>query len=133
MRKKDDKRNGRRISLDPPARGTLSHFPVRIVDLSTSGARIQHDSPLVFQRDRRFVLEFAYEGEEIRLDCCLARTRLEAGTSRRKVYTTGVRFVESDGVGLERLWGLMGWLAMDVLSHESVEDGTEFTIVAVTR
>lgn len=132
MRQSDEKRHARRIKLDPPCEGTLSHQPVTIVDLSTSGARLQHPAPLVFQPGKKFVLEFRCEGEALRLECTLTRTRLEPGRNRKPVYVTGIRFVETDAPTLERLWGLIGWLAMDVLAHEAVQaPASDFEIVGI--
>jgi hypothetical protein len=129
MRQSDEKRHARRIKLDPPCEGTLSHFPVTVVDLSTSGARLQHGAPILFQKGKKFLLEFRCEGEMLKLECCFTRTRLEPGRNRKPVYVTGVRFAETDAAGLEKLWGLMGWLAMDMLAHESLQPAGEFEIV----
>ena len=131
MATKEDKRNARRIRLVPPAAGDLSHFPVSVVDLSTSGARIQHDGPLTFQPGKRFVLSFTCDGERFRLSCTVARSRLDIQNSaHRKVYTSGVRFVDVDEDTSERLWGLIGLLAIDVLAHEAAAaDEYEFTIL----
>ncbi|HEX6177448.1 MAG TPA: PilZ domain-containing protein [Thermoanaerobaculia bacterium] len=130
MAPKADRRHARRIRLEPPVAGDLSHFPVSVVDLSTSGARIQHDAPLTFQPGKRFVLEFRCDGEKFRVNCTVARSRLDIQSSaHRKVYTSGVRFVEVDESTSERLWGLLGLLAIDVLAHEADRPDYEFTIV----
>ena len=119
MAPKTDRRHARRLRIEPPIAGDLSHVPVSVVDLSTSGARIQHDAALVFQPGKRFVLEFRCDGEKFRINCNVARSRLDINNSaHRKVYTSGVRFVEMDEETAERLWGLIGFLAIDVLSHE---------------
>ena len=128
---KDDRRHARRICLEPPVAGDLSHTPVSVVDLSTSGARIQHDAPLVFQPGKRFMLHFRCDGEQFHLRCTVARSRLDIHSSAaRKVYTSGVRFVEMDEETEERLWGLIGLLAIDVLAHqaEAIEEH-EFSII----
>ena len=131
-RKEDEKRNARRIRLDPPVAGSLSHFPVSVVDLSTSGARIQHDAPMTFHPGKRFVLEFACEGETFHLTCTVARSRMEMNRSaHRTIYTSGVHFVELDETTIDRLWGLIGLLAVDVLAHETsiAEAAYEFEIL----
>ncbi|HEU4520932.1 MAG TPA: PilZ domain-containing protein [Thermoanaerobaculia bacterium] len=128
---KEEKRNARRIRLAPPAAGDLSHVPVSVVDLSTSGARIQHDAPLVFQPGKRFLLAFTCDGERFRIHCTVARSRLDIQSSaHRKVYTSGVRFMDVDDDTTERLWGLIGLLAIDVLAHEAAaSEEYEFTIL----
>lgn len=130
MATKADRRHARRIRLEPPLAGDLSHFPVSVVDLSTSGARIQHDAPLTFQPGKRFALEFRCDGEKFRMTCTVARSRLDIQSSaHRKVYTSGVRFVELDEATNERLWGLLGFLAIDVLAHQTDRVEHEFAIV----
>lgn len=133
MGQKDDRRTSRRIRLEPPVAGDLSHFPVSVVDLSTTGARIQHEAALMFQPGKRFVLEFRCDGEKFRVHCTVARSRLDIHNSaHRKVYTSGVRFVDLDEVTSERLWGLMGLLAIDVLSHQA-DHGEQYQFAILTH
>lgn len=125
-----EKRNARRIRLQPAAAGSLSHFPVSIVDLSSSGARIQHDAPLTFCPGKRFILEFMCEGEHFRLPCTVARSRMEMNPSHRTIYTTGVRFAELEESMIDTLWGIMGFLAVDVLEHEPItSDASDFELI----
>lgn len=132
MGQKNEKRNARRICIDPPVAGDLSHFPVSVIDLSTSGARIQHDTALTFQPGKRFVLSFTCDGDRFLLPCAVARSRLDIHNSaHRKLYTTGVRFTELSEETAERLWGLIGLLAIDVLAHQAISvDEYEFKILA---
>ena len=119
--RKDEKRNARRIHLATPVDASLSHIPVSLVDLSTSGARIQHGNPLAFTAGKRYSLEFICEGESFILRCQVVRSRMEQAraTNRQLVYTSGVRFVDLDETSVERLWGLIGLLAIDVLEQEA--------------
>lgn len=131
MAPKAERRHARRIRLEPPIAGDLSHVPVSVVDLSTSGARVQHDEPLLFQPGKRFLLEFRCDGDRFRLVCTVARSRLDISSSaRRKVYISGVRFVDVDESTSERLWGLIGLLAIDVLAHEG-EHGHDYEFAIV--
>ena len=127
-RKKEEKRNARRLELQPPVAGSLSHQPVSLIDLSSSGARIQHDAKMLFQPGKRFVLEFSCDGEKFRLSCTVARSRMEMNGSRT-LYTSGVRFVDLSEEDDERLWGLIGFLAVDVLAHQAPTDEVEFQIL----
>jgi hypothetical protein len=130
----DERRNARRIHLAQPVEASLSHYPVAVMDLSTSGARIQHHSPLTFMPGKQFVLEFACEGEWFRLTCTVARCRLEArraSSQQQTVYTSGVRFVDMDEASIERLWGLIAFLAVGVLEQEGIaEIPYEFEILS---
>lgn len=119
--RKEEKRNARRIHLTEPVAASLSHFSVSLIDLSTSGARIQHDSPLAFTPGKRFNLEFRCEGESFTLLCQVVRSRMEQHRTvdRKPVYTSGVRFIDLDEPSIERLWGLIGVLAIEVLQQEA--------------
>ena len=132
MTARDDRRHARRIALEPPIAGQLSHFPVSVIDLSTSGARVQHDASLPFHPGKRFVLEFRCDGEKFVLHCTVARSRLDINSSaHRKVYTSGVRFVDVSEETAERLWGLIGFLAIDILAHEAATTEIhEFSILS---
>ena len=130
MRRLEEKRNARRIRLEPAVAGSLSHFPVSIIDLSSSGARIQHDAPLTFSPGKRFVLEFICEGERFRLTCTVARSRMEMNPSHRTIYTTGVRFSDLEEAMIDRLWGIMGFLAVDTLAHETISvEASDFELI----
>ena len=119
MLSKTDRRYARRIPLKPAVPGCLSHFPVRVVDLSTSGARVHHDVPLMLQPGKKFHLEFSCEGETFSVPCTVARARLEMTDSRELVYTSGVHFVDVDAETSEKLWAVIAGLAMEDLAHES--------------
>jgi hypothetical protein len=57
---------------------------------------------------RRYVLDFTCRGEHFRLTSAVARTRLEPASG----YTTGIRFVDTDDVTIERLEALLAQLAV---------------------
>jgi hypothetical protein len=134
MRQKEEKRNARRIRLQPPVAGSLSHFPISIIDLSSSGARIQHDAPLTFQPGKRFILEFACEGERFRVTCTVARSRMEMNPTQRTIYTTGVRFTDLDDSTTDKIWGLIGFLAVDTLAHETLSsEPSDFDFELITH
>ncbi len=132
MMRNGEKRTARRIRLDQPIAGSLSHVAISVVDLSTSGARIQHDVSLSIHSGKRFVLDFNCGGENFHLPCTVARSRLEMNRSaHRTIYTTGVRFLDVDDANAERLWGLIALLAVDLIAHEAVaaESPSDFEIL----
>lgn len=130
MRQNEEKRKARRIRLQPAVAGSLSHLPVSIVDLSSSGARIQHDAPFTFQPGKRFILEFICEGEHFRLPCTVARSRMEMNPSHRTIYITGVRFAEMEEEMIDHLWGIMGFLAVDILAQEPMtSESSDFELI----
>ena len=100
-----DRRKALRVQLTPAVAAALSHVPVSVADVSMTGARIQHDAPLTILPGKRFVLEFSCNGERFRMNCTVARARMEMNPETRRIsYTTGVRFMEIDEFTLARLW-----------------------------
>ena len=109
----EEKRRARRVHFPQPIEARLSDTPVSLIDLSASGASIQHNESIPPSIHRRFDLEFEYQGELFSLPCQVARSRVDhlRSAANRMVYTSGLRFTEvSDPVG-EALWRLLGNLA----------------------
>ena len=122
---KEERRNSRRIQFDQPVDAVLSNLPVSLIDLSTSGARLSHATHIPFVSGKRYQLEFVCDGERFTLACQVVRSRMEQTlqqASRRLKYTFGVRFLDLSEEDVERLWGLMALLAIDVLEHEKFEN-----------
>ena len=83
----------------------LSSHTVRLLDLSSHGARIEHPIPFGVGNRRR--LEFLCEGDRITIESEIVRSRLERNGGGA-VFRTGLRFVECT----EELWGLLAVLAI---------------------
>lgn len=125
--KKEERRSSRRIHFAQPVEAVLYNIPVSLIDLSTSGARVTHETHIPFVTGKRYQLEFVCDGERFVLGCQVVRSRMEQKlqhSSRRLTYTFGVRFVDLSEADVERLWGLMALLAIDVLEHEKFLDFT---------
>ncbi len=87
-----EKRRVQRITLQQPLGGSVSKQAVRIVDLSTMGARVEHSNSL---GGRRMVeLRFEADGEVLTLRCELVRSRLQRSVENAGVvvYSSGLRF-----------------------------------------
>lgn len=65
----DDRRAYQRLTLLEPLDGWFGDFAVRLVDVSATGAQIEHDEPIPF--DAHGLLRFWWRGEEVEL---LAKT-----------------------------------------------------------
>ena len=127
-----DKRSGRRLRIEPAVAAVLSHVPVTLIDISTSGAQIRHDTPLAFTPVKRYVLHFTCDGDSFDLGCTVARSSVEpCANGRRQVYTSGLKFTEIDPLTAERLWGLIGVLAIGALEEEAMAAAVpEFEVLA---
>lgn len=118
-----NRRKAVRVQLTPTVPASLSHFPVSLVDVSVSGARIQHETPLTLTPGKRFVLEFKLNGERFVLTCAVARSRVELSpTTRRMTYTTGIRFLDLDEFTIARLWSTLGCPTLDALARDHASD-----------
>ena len=97
----DERRAYQRLTLAEPLDGWFGDFAVRLVDVSASGAQVEHDEPI--PSDARALLRFYWRGEEVEI---LAETARQIHANR-----LGVRFLEES----EPLRGLIAMSAADVL------------------
>ena len=87
----DEKRRIQRIRLYSPITAHLGEERVAIVDISSSGARIERHAQLHVGDKVR--IEFAYATTIVALDCDIVRCKLEKSVTRDAiVYTAGLRF-----------------------------------------
>jgi len=98
---KPERRRTQRIAPAQPIEGLLSKQAVKIVDLSTDGARVEHASPIA---GRKVVeLRFTFEGETLVVSCELIRSRLQRGRDSEAVYCSGIRFLDSSAVAISQM------------------------------
>lgn len=90
MNSHQERRKVQRIRFKLPLAGTLPTGSISIVDLSISGAKVEHDFPIPAGRTVR--LDFLLRGERISLSCSVIRCRLERNGSNRTAYSSGLRF-----------------------------------------
>jgi hypothetical protein len=91
-----DRRRTPRTTLARPIAAWVAGLPVHLVDLGTSGARVEHDTPLGIRRELR--LRFELEGTTLVLSCVVMRCRLQRSAARpgAAAYCSGVRFTAAD-------------------------------------
>ena len=88
-----EKRTVQRVRPDYPLIGQLPLGNVIVSDLSTIGARVDHQFPLA--AGRRVRLEFACEGEKVSILCDVTRCKLQKSNGGGSVvYSSGLRFCE---------------------------------------
>ena len=87
-----ERRQAERIMLTPPLAGRLHDQDVRIVDIGPRGTRLEHDEPLHASDPAR--LSFFWLGDEISLDCLVARSDAEPHRSPdgASIFNTGLEF-----------------------------------------
>ena len=67
----DDRRAYQRLTLTEPLDGWFGDFTVRLVDVSASGAQIEHEDPI--PGDARGLLRFSWRGEDVEILASTAR------------------------------------------------------------
>lgn len=97
----EERRAYQRLILVEPLDGWFGDFPVRLVDVSASGAQIEHDEPI--PAEAHGLLRFYWRGAEVEI---VARTARAIQSDR-----TGLQFVEDN----ETLRTLIAASAADVL------------------
>lgn len=97
MRQHERRRHGR-IHLDAPLPAALDGAPVKVVDMSVGGFRIEHDAR--FTPLPRHSLSFEWEGRELSFRCSIMRSllfRIARSSAERTVYHSGLKIVEPVG------------------------------------
>lgn len=93
-----DRREFGRIDLEQPLRAFLDDIPVRVVEVSVSGMRVEHDSRIVPAPTRRIKIEWNHKTMEF--GCVVARSilfKLAQDASDKSIYHSGIRILESVG------------------------------------
>ncbi|MEO8216398.1 MAG: PilZ domain-containing protein [Acidobacteriota bacterium] len=115
-----DRRRVQRIRLEQPLRGHLSGMRVSVLDVSTTGARIEHSFPL--STDRTLRLHFIWQDQDVTLECHVTRCTTEQARGTLRVYNSGLDFVEGAGGSKRILVGMITDFVtrdLDRLKHPS--------------
>ena len=81
----DERRQYQRLTLSEPLDGWFGDYPVRLVDVSATGALIEHDDTI--EEESRALLRFFWRGAEV---------EITAETVRRSDHRTGLHFTEEN-------------------------------------
>jgi len=107
-----ERRRIQRIRLDRTVRGRLSGMRVSILDLSTTGARVEHSFPL--SSGRRLRLDFLWEEELISLQCDVTRCIVAGQRNGASAvgYSSGLQFCEPALTSRESLKNIISEIVM---------------------
>jgi phosphoserine phosphatase RsbU/P len=92
-----ERRRSERLLLAPALNARLRAQPVRVLDIGPSGSRVEHDSPLVSGEND--VLHLEWDGEELTVDCAVARCDEFGATS----FASGLIFRDDPPAALRRM------------------------------
>lgn len=81
----DERRHYQRLTLLEPLDGWFGDFAVSLIDVSATGAQIEHEEPI--HTEARALLRFYWRGEEV---------EVLAETARTAEHRAGLRFLEEN-------------------------------------
>lgn len=116
-------RRVQRIHLAQPQRARLGAAEVMLVDLSLTGAGIEHHTSLGVVAGARARLTFVWEDEEMAMDCRIVRSRLErfsSGAAALTVYHSGIEFENLRPDTKARLKGLISLFISRALEEQKL-------------
>lgn len=93
-----DRRQYGRIDLAEPLSGLLDDVPVRVVEVSVSGMRVEHDARIVPAPTRRIRID--WNGRKMEFGCVVARSilfKLAKDAREKSIYHSGLRILEAIG------------------------------------
>ena len=97
-----ERRHIQRISFSPPITAKLGDTAVRLCDLSTTGARVEHSSG--FAPGGTFAFHVSWRGEEFVIRALVTRCRLAPTTGAKTLgYQCGLHFVDVEGQSRDML------------------------------
>lgn len=106
-----ERRRIQRIRLDRSVKGRLSGMRVSILDLSTTGARVEHSFPL--SSGRRLRLDFLWEDQLISVNCDVTRCTAEhTGSAKSIAYSSGLHFSDTAVASREAIKNVIAEIVM---------------------
>lgn len=91
----NERRRVQRVALGAAVPATVAGLRVDLLELSNSGARIEHEAPFAVRREMK--IRFEHGDDSFELSCEVVRCRLQRSTARpgSVAYSSGLRFTDS--------------------------------------
>lgn len=93
-----ERRQYGRIDLEQPLRGFLDEFPVRVIEVSVTGMRVEHDVRIVPAATRKIRVDL--QGKTLQFGCVVARStivHLARTPLEKSSYHSGIRILDPVG------------------------------------
>ena len=93
-----DRRQYGRIDLDQPLRGFLDDVPVRVIEVSVSGMKIEHDQRMVPAPTRKIRVDI--NGKTLQFGCVVARStlvKLAKEANEKSIFHSSIRILDPVG------------------------------------
>lgn len=117
----NERRRVPRVAFDMVVPATIAGLRVHLLELSNSGARIEHEVPFAVRREMR--IRFEQGDDSFELSCEVVRCRLQRSAARpgSVAYSSGLRFTDST----ERSREQVRLLVARMLGNRAGERGEE--------
>lgn len=102
----EERRSATRVALPEPVPATIGTMHGRLVEVSASGVRVEHDERLVVFSE--MTLTFTWRGQKVSLPVKIARSEIAGQRDARLFYQSGLQFDES-ATSNQTLLGLIEW------------------------
>lgn len=108
----EQKRNAERLPLDTPIDGSAGGMPVKIVELSAIGCKIEHTEKLAL--NSTITLKFPWKDFPVELPATVMRMQLRPGMS----YESGLKFADSLAAAPDIMRAIVASIAKQELPPE---------------
>lgn len=101
-----ERRKATRVPLPEAVRATVDGVPVRVLDLSTVNARVEHEQRFPLQSPR---LRLEWNRSEVHLPFRVMRSQIVARTESGLVYQSGIELVALDPLAQGLVASILQW------------------------
>lgn len=101
-----ERRKATRVPLPEAVRATVDDVPVRVLDLSTVNARVEHEQRFPLQSPR---LRLEWHRSEIHLPFRVMRSQIVARKESGLVYHSGIEFIGLDPLAEGLIASILQW------------------------
>ena len=116
----EERRSATRVALPEPIEATLGAVQARLVEISASGARVEHDERVTVFADS--TLSFTWRGEKVAIAVKVARSEIAGRRGAMLIYQSGIQFREEQS-GNAALAALIYWAMTGDDAPARIEEG----------
>lgn len=102
----EERRAAVRVTLPQSIEATMSGVPVRLLELSTIGGRVEHEERFPLTSPQ---LRITWEKTTITLPVKVARSEIAGRREQRLVYQSGIQFMSSDPLADGVIASILRW------------------------
>lgn len=116
-----ERRSSTRIALPAPLDAVLGVTPARVVEISESGARVEHEERVIVFAES--VLKFTWRDHKFGIRVKIARSELAGRRNTTLIYQSGVQFDVMSDADRDAIARLVGFALTGEDVHERIAEG----------